>query len=144
MCLPQTNTSTSRTVVARSTQSVVDFHRYRKRLDQRTHLHKKLFFFGDYEPRSSRLSMVKRFCRSHSAERTGDFSADSFTIYDPTQPDNPDGTRQAFAGNKITNQSIALKFLSMFPSAITQPRHVRRSHRRSRQPGQSSRSGPGP
>ena len=51
-----------------------------------------------------------------SAERTGDFSSMGFTIYDPTLPDNPDGTRQAVAGNMISNPNpIALKFLSEFP-----------------------------
>ena len=51
-----------------------------------------------------------------TAERTGDFSADDFTIYNPLAPDNPDGTRQAFTGNVITNPNpIALKFLSEMP-----------------------------
>ncbi len=51
-----------------------------------------------------------------TAERTGDFSNMGFTIYDPTLPDNADGTRQPVAGNKIANPNpIALKFLSEFP-----------------------------
>jgi hypothetical protein len=80
-------------------------------------LHKKLFFFGDYEATQQKsFDNSNQFAVPTSAERTGDFSADSFTIYDPTQPDNPDGTRQAFAGNKIAHPNpIALKFLSMFP-----------------------------
>ena len=39
-----------------------------------------------------------------------------FTIYDPTQPDNPDGTRQAFPGNIIPNPNpIALLYLANMP-----------------------------
>ena len=80
-------------------------------------LRKKLFFFADYEAtQQESFDGSNIFTVPTSAERTGDFSADSFTIYDPTQPDNPDGTRQAFAGNKIANPNpIAVKFLSEFP-----------------------------
>jgi hypothetical protein len=81
-------------------------------------IHKdKLFFFADYEATQQQLYDGSNvFTVPTTAERNGDFSADSFTIYDPTQPDNPDGTRQAFAGNKITNPNpVALKFLSEFP-----------------------------
>ncbi|MDR3773760.1 MAG: hypothetical protein P4L26_10460, partial [Terracidiphilus sp.] len=80
-------------------------------------LHKKLFFFGDYEAtQQEQFDGSNYFSVPTTAERTGDFSADSYTIYDPTQPDNPDGTRQAMAGNKIANPNpIALKYLSMFP-----------------------------
>jgi hypothetical protein len=95
-----------------------DFHRYQEGGSiSGPILHKKLFFYGDYEAtQQQQFDGSSWFSVPTSAERTGDFSADSFTIYDPTQPDNPDGTRQAFAGNKITNPNpIALKFLSMFP-----------------------------
>ena len=80
-------------------------------------LHKKLFFFGDYEAtQQEQFDGSNYFSVPSSAERTGDFSNDAYTIYDPTQPDNPDGTRQPIAGNKITNPSpTALKFLSEFP-----------------------------
>jgi len=80
-------------------------------------LHKKLFFFGDYEATQQQaFDGSNTFTVPTTAERTGDFSADNFTIYDPTQLDNPDGTRQPFAGNKIANPNpIALKFLSEFP-----------------------------
>ncbi len=77
----------------------------------------KLFFFADYE-----ATQQKQFDGSNvytvptMAERTGDFSADDFTIYDPRLPDNPDGTRQPFPNNVITDPNpIALKFLSEFP-----------------------------
>ena len=61
-------------------------------------LHNKLFFFGDYEAtQQQQFDGSNIFTVPTTAERTGDFSADSFTIYDPLLPDNPDGTRQAFA-----------------------------------------------
>jgi Carboxypeptidase regulatory-like domain len=80
-------------------------------------LHGKLFFFGDYEAtQQEQFDGSNIFTVPTTAERTGDFSADSFAIYNPMVPDNPDGTRQAFAGNKIPNPNpIALKFLSMMP-----------------------------
>ncbi len=80
-------------------------------------LHNKLFFFGDYEAtQQEQFDGSNTFTVPTSAERTGDFSADSFKIYNPLVPDNPDGTRQQFAGNKITNPNpIALHFLSEMP-----------------------------
>jgi hypothetical protein len=82
---------------------------------------KKLFFFADYEATQQQMFDGSNiFTVPTTAERTGDFSADNFTIYDPTLPDftsGPNaGTRQPVAGNKIANPNpIALKFLSMFP-----------------------------
>lgn len=80
-------------------------------------LHKKLFFFGDYEATQQQLFDGSNiFTVPTTAERTGDFSADDYTIYNPMLPDNPDGTRQPFANNIIPNPNpIALKFLSMMP-----------------------------
>ncbi len=80
-------------------------------------LHRKLFFFGDYEATQQQLyDGSNTFTVPTSAERTGDFSGDSFTIYDPTLPDNADGTRQPFPGNKIPNPNpTGLKFLSEMP-----------------------------
>jgi hypothetical protein len=77
----------------------------------------KLFFFADYEATQQELyDGSNLFTVPTTAERGGDFSADPFTIYDPTQSDNSDGTRQPFANNKIANISpIAQKFLSEFP-----------------------------
>ena len=76
----------------------------------------KLFFFGDYEYTDQALFDGSNwFTVPTSAERTGDFSADNFTIYDPTQPDI-NGLRQPFPGNKIPNPNpVALAFLSHFP-----------------------------
>ncbi|MGB9204289.1 MAG: carboxypeptidase regulatory-like domain-containing protein [Terriglobales bacterium] len=81
----------------------------------------KLFFFLDYEATQQELfDGSNTFTVPTTAERTGDFSNDSFTIYDPTQPDIVDKAlgpvRQPFPGNKITNPNpIALEFLSHFP-----------------------------
>ncbi|MFZ0743917.1 MAG: carboxypeptidase regulatory-like domain-containing protein [Terracidiphilus sp.] len=79
--------------------------------------HGKLFFFGDYEAtQQDQFDGSNIFTVPTTAERTGDFSADSFTIYNPLVADNPDGTRQAFANNAVTSPNpIALKFLSEFP-----------------------------
>jgi hypothetical protein len=84
-------------------------------------LHKRLFFFGDYEATQQEMfDGSNTFAVPTSAERTGDFSNMGFTIYDPTLPDYTSGplagTRQPVAGNKIANPNpIALKFLSEFP-----------------------------
>src|ERR1700751_4390621 len=71
-------------------------------------LHHKLFFFGDYEATQQDLyDGSNRFVVPTTAERNGDFSADPFTIYDPTSPDVATGplagTRQPFANNMILN-----------------------------------------
>jgi hypothetical protein len=95
-----------------------DFHRYQEGGSiSGPILHKKLFFFGDYEATQQQMfDGSNTFAVPTSAERTGDFSNMGFTIYDPTLPDNSDGTRQPVAGNKIANPNpIALKFLSEFP-----------------------------
>ncbi len=77
----------------------------------------KLFFFADYEDtQQTQYEGLKTYTVPTSLERTGDFSQMGFTIYDPTKPDNLDGTRQPFAGNKITNPNpIGLLYLSKMP-----------------------------
>ncbi len=77
----------------------------------------KIFFFADYEAtQQQQFEGIDYFSVPTTAEKTGDFSAMGFTIYDPTQPDNPDGTRQAFPGNKIANPNpIGVLFLSKMP-----------------------------
>jgi len=77
----------------------------------------KLFFFADYEDtQQEQFEGIKNYTVPTSAERLGDFSQMGFTIYDPTQPDNPDGTRQAFPGNIIPNPNpIGLLYLSKMP-----------------------------
>ncbi len=85
-------------------------------------LHKKLFFFADYEATQEALyDNSSIFTVPTTAERNGDFSADNYTIYNPLAPDNPDGTRQPFPGNIITNypgltlNPTAVQFLSHLP-----------------------------
>ena len=83
----------------------------------------KLFFFADYEDTQQRqFEGIKTYTVPTSAERTGDFSnllnnpSGPVVIYDPTKPDNPDGTRQPFPGNIIPNPNpIGLLFLSKMP-----------------------------
>jgi hypothetical protein len=87
----------------------------------------KLFFFGDYEDtQQQQFDGSNIFSVPTTAERTGDFSADDFTIYDPLLPDVqlPDGTwvRQPFPNNVITNPNpIAVEFLSHFPKCNFNP-----------------------
>jgi hypothetical protein len=100
------------------TNTPPSFHRYQEGASLGGPiLHNKLFFFGDYEDTQQQLyDGSNYFTVPTTAERSGDFSADGFTIYDPTLPDNADGTRQAFAGNKIPNpNATGLKFLSEMP-----------------------------
>jgi hypothetical protein len=94
----------------------------------------KLFFFGDYEDtQQEQFEGVRSYSVPTSAERTGDFSnllnyvdpvtglPDPIVIYDPTQPDNADGTRVPFGGNLhptniIPNPNpIALLYLQNMP-----------------------------
>jgi hypothetical protein len=86
-------------------------------------LHNKLFFFADYEAtQQQQFDGSNVFTVPTTAERTGDFSADSFTVYNPLVADHPDGTRQAFANNIISAPNpIALKFLSEFPKCNVNP-----------------------
>ena len=86
-------------------------------------LRNKLFFFGDYEAtQQQQFDGSNTFTVPTSAERTGDFSADSFTIYNPLVPDNPDGTRQAFPNNVIPNPNpTGLAFLSHMPKCNVNP-----------------------
>jgi hypothetical protein len=90
-------------------------------------LRNKLFFFGDYEyTDEQRYDGSNYFTVPTSYERTGDFSHDSFKIYNPLVPDisipdpsNPGQMmmiRQQFAGNVIPNPNpIGLKFLAEMP-----------------------------
>ena len=77
----------------------------------------KLFFFGDYQGTWQESLETDAFTFPTQAERTGDFSADSFTVYNPFVPDNPDGTRQAFAGNNVSGNidPVAQKLAQFFP-----------------------------
>ena len=97
----------------------LDFHRYQEGGSISGPIVKnKLFFFGDYEATQQEQLENGYYTVPTDAEKTGDFSADSFTVYNPLVPDNPDGTRQAFAGNIIPTQNlnlIAQKFAAQYP-----------------------------
>ncbi|MFI5102666.1 MAG: TonB-dependent receptor domain-containing protein [Terriglobales bacterium] len=82
---------------------------------------RKLFFFADYEHTDEKLyDNSSIFTVPTTAERAGDFSNDSFTIYNPLVADNPDGTRKEFpTHNVITSYTplnpTAVAFLSHYP-----------------------------
>jgi hypothetical protein len=96
-----------------------DFHRYQEGgAISGPILHNRLFFFGDYEDTQQQQLQVGSFTVPTPAERTGDFSGDSFTVYNPLVADQPDGTRKPFAGNIIPKadlNSIALFFTAKYP-----------------------------
>jgi hypothetical protein len=105
-----------------------DFYRYQEGAAIGGALVKdKVFFFGDYEDtQQEQFEGLKTYMVPTSAERTGDFSnllnntnngsPAPVVIYDPTLPDNPDTTRQAFSGNIIQNPNpIGLLYLSKMP-----------------------------
>jgi hypothetical protein len=94
-----------------------DFHRYQEGGAIGGPIVKdKIFFFGDYEDtQQQQFEGIDLFTVPTSAERTGNFSAMSFPIYDPTTDNGVSGRRQ-FPGNKITNPNpIGLLYLSHFP-----------------------------
>jgi hypothetical protein len=80
-------------------------------------LHKKLFFFADYEATQQATFESGFFTVPTAAERAGDFSADTgLTVYNPLAPD-VNGARQPFQGNKIPSgdfDPVAKNFLTQF------------------------------
>ena len=105
-------------ILAGTPNSPPSFHRYQEGASLGGPvLPGKLFFFGDFEATQEDLFDGSNvFTVPTMAERTGNFSNDSYTIYDPLLPDLSNGNRQPFPGNIITNLNpIALKMLSEMP-----------------------------
>jgi len=91
--------------------------------------HDKVFFFGDYEGTTQRSLDTASYTVPTMAERGGDFSADSFTVYNPFNVVG--GARQPFANNVIPGNMInpiAQKMAQFYPKpnqAGVGPYHVR-------------------
>ena len=84
-------------------------------------LKNKLFFFFDYSGlRSSTGTTLSAYVPT-AAEKQGDFSADSFIIYDPATYNSTAGTILPFPGNKIPSgtggriSSFATMYMAYFP-----------------------------
>ncbi len=104
-----------------------EFHRYQEggSIGGPLWRSKHLFFFGDFEAtQQEQLDLSNRFVVPTTAERSGDFSGltdtngNPIAIYDPTLPDQPDGTRQRVGnGSNIiaSPNATATQFLSEMP-----------------------------
>ena len=90
--------------------------------------HDKLFYFADYEGTTQRSLDTATYTVPTPAERTGDFSADPFTVYNPSdvaltplcaQTNGGAPCRQPFPNNTLPAgllNPIALKLAQFFPA----------------------------
>ncbi len=81
-------------------------------------IHNRTFFFGDFLEQLDHRYAVDRYTLPTAAERAGDLSVSTSTIYDPATG-NPDGSgRQPFPGNQIPAnriQALPTKILGLVP-----------------------------
>ena len=76
----------------------------------------KLQFFFSYNGLRSLTGATVNVFVPTAAERSGDFSADNFIIYNPSTYNPTAGTIQPFAGNKITQiGAFAQQYLQYYP-----------------------------
>ena len=100
---PQMSISTSKLNLASGLANTPpNFHRYQEGGSIGGPIKKdKLFFFGDYEDTQQiEFEGIDYFTVPTSAEKTGDFSAMSFNIYNPTLPDNRRWNQAAICGKR--------------------------------------------
>lgn len=99
----------------------LEFHRYQEGGSiSGPILRNKLFFFGDYEATQQETVQTGSYTVPTAAERRGDFSGSTITVYNPFAADLPSGQRQPFPGNVIPQSlqdPIGTKVAQLFPSA---------------------------
>jgi hypothetical protein len=99
-----------------------DFHRYQEGGSiSGPILHKKLFFFGDYEAtQQKQFDGSNIFTVPTAAEQQGDFTADTgIKIFDPIAT-NPDGSRNQIVGTN-SGPGCATPTLNCIPSSYLNP-----------------------
>lgn len=80
----------------------------------------KLFFFFDYSGLRSSTGATLYAYVPTAAERQGDFSADTFTIYDPATYNSTTKTISAFKNNRIPSERIS-NFANLYTAYLPLP-----------------------